>query len=379
MYIKTLSTTIGIPFNDTFESFCEKYTIDEDIECYQFFFCPWGTGTSFGDLNAINFKSRVVILNIIDSIVDKTDNVAIKELRNFCESHPEQNFILFSPHFNLKKQLDIPNLYSDAIMPTLLTERYRRCEKKEISNRFVSLCNETKLHKVLTISYLLSKNYGKNGDFTFNFNHELLAQPSSYINLGTMPDKLRSSFSKGYEVFKNKDFNILDIEPLHDKDTLNPAENYNNIISYVYENCAVEIVTGTVFFESSPVLSEDKEIQSVYSKNFPIFLNGVGMVSEMKKFFDIDVFEDIIDHSYDNIENHFERLAAAIDRNENLLNGSMNIKELWFDNRHRFDYNCDKIQSMLFDGSYQKIFNYKKIEKALTHFNVELNLREGAE
>lgn len=376
MEIKTLSTTPGIPHNDTFESFCEKYKIDEDVECYQFFFCPWGTGTSFEDLNRIDFKSRVVVLNVIDSIVDRNDNVAIRELKDFCECHPEQNFILLSPHFNLKKQLDIPNLYSDAIMPTLLTEPYRRCEKKDISNRFISLCNETKLHKVLTISYLLSKDYGKNGDFTFNFNHEILAQPLHYKNLGVMPEELRGSFAKGYKLFKNKNFNVLDVEPLQDKDTLNPAENYNNIISYVYENCAVEIVTGTVFFESSPVLSEDKEIQSVYSKNFPIFLNGVGMVSEMKKFFDIDVFEDIIDHSYDEIENHFERLAAAIDRNEKLLNGSMNIKELWFDNRDRFDYNCNKIQSMLFDGSYQKVFNFKKIEKALSHFNVTFSLHE---
>jgi hypothetical protein len=373
MEIKTLSFAPGIPFNDTFESFCDKYRLDEDIECYQLFFCPWGNGTSFEDLDKINFKSRVVILNIIDSIIDKFDNTAIKELKDFCRRHPEHNFIVSSPHFNIKRELSVPNLYLDEIMPTMLTEPFRRCEKKEISNKFVSFSNSTKLHRVLTISYLLSKDYGKNGDFTFNFEHELISQPQVYKNLGVMSDELKASFAKGHELFKNKDFNRLEIEPIQDKD-LSPAKNYNEILSFVYENYAIEIVTGTMFFEKSPVLSE-KEMQSVYSKNFPIFLNGVGMAKEMKKFFDIDLFEDIIDHSYDGIENHFERLAAAIDRNEKLLNGSMNIQELWFDNRHRFDYNCDKIQSMLFDGSYQKVFNFKKIRQALTHFNVTLNLR----
>jgi len=131
----------------------------------------------------------------------------------------------------------------------------------------------------------------------------------------------------------------------------------------------IEIITGTMFFEKTPVLSE-KEMQSVYGKNFPIYINGVGMAREMKKYFDIDIFEDIVDHSYDEIEDHFERISAAIDRNEHLLDGSTNIRELWYDNEKRFQDNCDKMDAMFHDENYQKIHNYKRIRNALTHFGV---------
>jgi hypothetical protein len=94
------------------------------------------------------------------------------------------------------------------------------------------------------------------------------------------------------------------------------------------------------------------------------------MAREMKKFFGIDLFEDIVDHSYDEIEDHFERLAAAIDRNQHLLDGSTNIEELWFDNQQRFEDNCDKMDSMIYDKTYQKIFNHERIKQSLKHFEV---------
>ena len=124
-----------------------------------------------------------------------------------------------------------------------------------------------------------------------------------------------------------------------------------------------------MFFEQTPVLSE-KEMQSVYANNFSIYINGVGMAREMKKFFGIDIFEDIVDHSYDEIEDHFERLAAAIDRNQHLLDGSTNIKELWNDNRERFEDNCNKMDSMIYDKTYQKIFNHERIKQSLKYFDV---------
>ena len=369
MEITTLSSSPGIPFNDTFESFSSKYKLSEDVECYQLFFCPYGNGTSFEDLNKIKFKSRVVILNIVDSIIDTNDNTATKELIEFCANHPEQNFIVSCAHLNIKREVQASNLYLDEIIPGTLTEPFKRCEKKQISNKWISLNSNTKLHRVLTVSYLLSKEYCDNGDFTFNFDHQLLATPQLYKNLGNIPSELKNSFSKGYEQFKLRNFNQLELVKFDWQEGFTQAKNYNNVLLPIYENYAVEIVTGTMFFEKSPLLSE-KEMQSIWSKNIPILINGVGMAQEMKKFFDIDLFEDIIDHSYDTIENHFERLAAAIDRNENLLNGSMNIHELWHDNQKRFEQNSDKMESMMFDGDCQKIFNFKKIEQALSHFNV---------
>jgi hypothetical protein len=370
MEIKTLSSTPSIPFNDTFETFFDTYQLDEDVECYQLVFCPYGTGTSFDDLYNLKLKSRIVILNINDLIIDINDNTAIDELRNFCSARLEHNFIIFNYHLNLRKELNIPNLYLDTIMHTDLTERLNHCEKKNITNQWISLNADTKLHRVLTVCYLLSKDYHKNGNFTFDMKSPPLVNRSKYKNITELSNELRNKLSKGYLRFKSKDFNLLEI-PKFDRENIVPAKNYNTNLLPVYENIGIEIITGTMFFEKTPVLSE-KEIQSVYAKNFPIYINGVGMAKEMKRFFDIDIFEDIVDHSYDDIEDHFERLAAAIDRNESLLDGSTNIEELWMDNQKRFEDNCEKIDSMFFDKSYQKVLNHEKIKSALTHFKVSV-------
>jgi len=370
MKIETLSSFPGVPFNDTLETFFDTYNIEEDVECYQLLFCPYGTRTSFDDLYRIKFQSSIVILNIMDCIIDKFDNTAIDELTKFCENHPEQRFIIFNLHLGLGNELKVSNLYLDTIISSNLTENLKHCEKKNISNRWLSLNLDTKLHRVMTVCYLLSKDYYENGDITFDVDVPTLVKYHQYKNVTQISTQLKNDLSRGYQRFKSKNFNLLKIRNF-DKKTDRVANNYNENLLPVYENIGIEIITGTMFFEKTPVISE-KEVQSVFGKNFPIYMNGVGMVREMKKLFDLDLFDDIIDNSYDEIEDHFERLAAAIDRNQHLLDGSTNIHELWYDNQKRLEDNCKKIDSMFFDRSYQRIMNHQKIKRALTHFNVKL-------
>lgn len=368
MEVKTLSSFPGTPFNDTFETFLDTYSLSEDIECYQLLFCPYGTGTSFNNLYEIDFQSKVVILNIMDLMIDQDDNTAIQEIKKFCEDHPEQNFIIFNLHLNLKNELNLPNLYLDTIIPTGFTEKLNHCEKKEITNKWLSLNSDTKLHKVMTVSYLLSKDYYDNGNITFRFDVAPVVTYHKYKNITSMPQALRSSFSRGYGRFKRKDFNLLKIRNFDQTDD-RVANNYNVNLLPVYETTGVEIITGSMFFEKTPALSE-KELQSIYAKNFPIYINGPGIVKGIKELLDIDVFDDIIDHSYDEIEGHFERLTAAIDRNEHLLNGSTNIQELWLDNQKRFEDNCSIMDSFIHDKENLQRFNHQKIQNALTHFEI---------
>lgn len=371
MEIKTLSSIPNIPFNDMLENFFDTYEVDEDIECYQFVSSPYGfgTGTSFDDLYKINFQSKVVIFNVVDTFIDLTDNVATDELQRFCENHPEQNFIISCPHLNLQRELQVPNLYLDTFMPTSFSENFQHCEKNKLTNRWVSFNSNTKLHRVLTVCYLLSKDYHQNGLITFDMDTSTLVTYDQYRNITKIPSyELKSDFAKGFVKFKKKDFNRLKM-PKFDQNDLRVTNNYNVNLIPVYEKIGIEIITGTTFFEKTPVLSE-KEMQSIYGKSIPIYLNGVGMAREMKKLFDVDIFEDIVDHSYDEIEDHFERLAAAINLNQHLLDGSTNIKELWYDNEKRFEDNCEKMDLMIHDGTYQQTFNHEKIKQGLSHFNV---------
>jgi hypothetical protein len=200
-------------------------------------------------------------------------------------------------------------------------------------------------------------------------NAPTLVKPDKYKNITRIPSgDFRYDLAKGYGKFMSENYNHLKIRNFDYNDD-RVANNYNVNLLPVYERIAVEIITGTMFFEPTPVLTE-KEVQSIYAKNFPIYINGPGIAREIKKFLNVDIFEDIVDHSYDEIEDHFDRLAAAIDRNQHLLDGSTNIKELWNDNRERFENNCKIMDDLLYDRDKRKIIDHQKIKQALKHFDV---------
>ena len=367
--ITTLSSTPRFPFNTALEDFFNTYKVNEDIECYQLFFCPFGSGSNFDDLNQIKFKSRIVILNIVDSIIDKNENIAIDELLKFCLNHPENNFIIFSSHDNFIKQISIKNLYIDTIHSAAFTKKYKHCNKNIKSNKWIVLNSIQRPHRMMAIYYLLSKEYYKNGFITCNLNNIFVNFLKSLkIELKTSKE-LKNDFLKGMVRFKNNDFNLLKNLPRYNPDAVGTVDNYNINLLPVYEIIGIEIITGTMFFENDINFSE-KEIQNVYGKSFPIYIAGCGMVKKMKNLLNIDTFDDIIDHSYDEIEDPFKRLTTAIDKNEKLLNGSINIKELWLDNQKRFEDNCNKMDLAIYDGIYQTHFNEKVIKKSLSYFNV---------
>jgi hypothetical protein len=127
--ITSLSSTPGFPFNTALEDFFNTYKVDKDIECYKLYFSPFGSrpniefdpvGSNFDDLYQIKFRSQIVILNIIDSIIDKNGDIAIDQLLEFCSNHPENNFIVFTFHDSFIKQINIKNLYIDTISSVTL-------------------------------------------------------------------------------------------------------------------------------------------------------------------------------------------------------------------------------------------------------------------
>jgi hypothetical protein len=373
MKIQTLTSYPRVPFNNALENFFNTYKTEEDIECYQLYYDVFSKepSTSFSNLNQIKFESRVVILNIIDTLIDNFDGVDIDGLTQFCANHPEQNFILFTPHLGFQKTLNISNLYTDTIICTDFGEKFQHCEKKNITNQWLTLNANAKLHKLITLCYLLSKDYYENGLITFN-KVEAIINDFKYKDASKMPAWLKNEIKKGHLRLRSKKFNKLQITADNSDGLIQAVYNYNIFLKPIYENIGVEIIIGTHFFEKNPTCSE-KEIQSVYAKNFPIYINGPGIVKGMKELFDIDIFEDIIDHSYDEFDDHFQRLVTAIDRNEHLLDGSTNIHELWHDNRKRFEDNCEKMDNMIHEGIYKTNFTNEKIKKALTYFGVSFS------
>jgi hypothetical protein len=122
------------------------------------------------------------------------------------------------------------------------------------------------------------------------------------------------------------------------------AGNFENRLRAMYQDSFVEIVSESVFAAPSFMITE-KTAHSFYGCNFPIILGGCGIISHLREL-GLDMFDDVVDHSYDTIANPFDRIVAAIELNRTLLLDTEHAKSQWKRCRSRFISNVDTIRNI---------------------------------
>jgi hypothetical protein len=120
--------------------------------------------------------------------------------------------------------------------------------------------------------------------------------------------------------------------------------NFENRLRSLYQNSFVEIVTESSFAPSCFILTE-KTAHAFYGCNFPIILSGSGAIAHLREI-GLDVFDDVVDHGYDLIENPFDRIVTAIDANRRLLTDCDYAKKSWKDCESRFENNVKVMRNI---------------------------------
>ena len=121
-----------------------------------------------------------------------------------------------------------------------------------------------------------------------------------------------------------------------DKET--DSENYEKLIP-LYENAIVDIITETTALENTAQLTE-KFVHCVIGRCFPIIIGTVRNV-ELYRNMGFDMFDDIIDHSYDFEPNPFYRMKMAIDSNIEILTNKDLAFSFYEANKKRLDANVE--------------------------------------
>ena len=119
----------------------------------------------------------------------------------------------------------------------------------------------------------------------------------------------------------------------------NNTMNFNINLRNIYENTCVEIVMETTFFNSGVFVSE-KYLNSIYGYNFPIIIGNCGTVDYLRRN-GFDMFDDIIDHSYDSITDPLQRIYTAISKNIEIIKNKQTAVDLWYKNLDRLDNNLN--------------------------------------
>lgn len=115
--------------------------------------------------------------------------------------------------------------------------------------------------------------------------------------------------------------------PVWDYTTYRGTENDENFIRLlpVYGSAAVNIVTETQYDHRPGVICE-KTLFAMVAKQVPILIGYQGIVADCKDM-GFDMFEDVVDTSYDLLPND-QRVEQAILRNQDLIQGKVDLGHL---------------------------------------------------
>jgi hypothetical protein len=101
---------------------------------------------------------------------------------------------------------------------------------------------------------------------------------------------------------------------------------WENGIGDLFLNSAISLITESVAYQTAAVFTE-KIVFAALGLTFPIWIGGYNQASEWKRL-GFDIFDDIIDHSYQNYNTLIERCYYAFSRNIELLSNKEKATEL---------------------------------------------------
>lgn len=286
----------------------------------------------------------------------------ILDLEEIFLEYPNTNFILFTSVENLEAYLNLPNV---KIVPwggdiTNQSNCYKSVDpvldKNVDSNKtFLCLNRNHRYHRELILSLLLDSSLEDFGIMSCMFQEKLISTENEFFKFNSDQQSLKESFIRGRKKLINYNFPINDDYAIYKTFNNDNVDNFKNKLVDHYKNTFIEIIVETSYFEDCFLVTE-KTANSIHGCNFPIWISSAGTVKFLKST-GLDVFDDIIDHSYDSIEDPLERASAAIKLNSELLSNSNKVSQLWLDNKHRFENNSIFLKSKFLDYYRDRTFS----------------------
>ena len=99
---------------------------------------------------------------------------------------------------------------------------------------------------------------------------------------------------------------------------LDNAWVWKHVVNSIFSGSATSLITESLSFQKGTVFSE-KTVFALLGKTFPLWVGGgINQAQEFKKM-GFDIFDDVIDHSYQHYTTLIERCYYAFERNLHIL------------------------------------------------------------
>ena len=348
-----------------------QQAMDRNIEFsayYQAIGLPWAVVTD-------EWKGRNHLLFHCDNAFMHTD-----DFFNFVRTHSEMKILLISSQLFPENNQGLVNLRiihwgSDYLLEKEEYQNIDAIEKSFVTDyHWISLSNHPRLHRWMAALYLKGLGLDTTGRLSISkqpitFGMVPMYNPNNGITITNwrvpcqhewivtqeQDNSYSSIFDLGFEQISDHDLNPPVREHIYDSADGNAA-NLHLRLRPLYTNTAVEIVNETIFnFEMGMHMTE-KFINSVYGMNLPIVLGQPGIVKYCRAL-EFDMFDDVVDHSYDVITRPIDRLTAAIDRNRRLLEDRDFAMAAWHRCQPRLQANYELARHRLHDQVYTRVMS----------------------
>jgi hypothetical protein len=237
---------------------------------------------------------------------------------------------------NLDRELDQVTLpanlsinYTSAGNLAYNIERYSRSEliidkQYNLPKHFICLNNRARIHRTALVAYLLGQGLDQTGNISFIENNSDVNDFTSWCVDAELHKDIKECIQQGVD--RMQTIPLLDLPIMSNR----PMQS----ITSVYRSAFVEIISDTTYFEASAFLN-DKFVNNLYGAAFPIFISSSGTVAQLR-LLGFDMFDDIVNHNYDSIDDPVIRMQQAIQLNREILTNGNLAKELWNQHSNRF-------------------------------------------
>jgi hypothetical protein len=313
------------------------------------------------DTVVIGIKDNITVLKfkqITNTIVGMSDGEYI--LYRLAQQHPTKTFVIFIDHFNAANSMLAQHASNVKFVywPPIIDDKanYQACAAVTDKNfnsqqHVVCLNRHMRMHRIMTLGYLVGIGLTPYIYMSAVKLATVTAQTNDIMelvdwNFSANTYQARDIAQHGFKQIC-ADHNIVHVnqEPYQMLDQTQTVLhwsnglNFENNLSKIYKNSFLEIVTETLFEDPHGfgTLTE-KYLNTVYGYNFPIILGTPGVVAHARDL-GFDLFDDVVDHSYDQITDPLNRIQAAINLNLELITNKPATIEKWIMCRARFDKN----------------------------------------
>lgn len=311
-------------------------------------------------------QKDTIVLFVKDHFRVKTDNSWLSMdteigtyYKNLFEFYPNKRFILVTSLENLDKEITSPNVTiipmgGDITNQSQTFKDYKFVQDKVYYDPINFCCFNRGLrnHRTYLVSLLYGLELNKQGKISYLGIDSNTRIDDVFKNYDLESDEYGKIIKRGFNDFK--EIATQDDYDIYGNSPNNNLTNFNDSLSIKYKNTFVELVTDTSYNEYGFNLTE-KFLHSVNGCNIPIIVSSPGYVNFLREI-GLDVFDDIVNHSYDNEIDKVKRITSMLENNMELLLTDKAFR-IFESNKNRFLYNRNFVENELLTFYNNRFWN----------------------